>query len=247
MYTDGKYLDKNPTWHVEDSHWKAKQILKIIARNNLKPDSICEVGCGAGEILNQLYLQLPNNIQYVGYEISPQAFKLSQQRRKDRLEFHLKNLFDEENKFFDIVLAIDIIEHVEDYFSFLRDLRKKGQYKIFHIPLDLSVQMVLRNTPILSVRQSVGHINYFTKETALASLADNGYEILDYFYTAGSIDLPSKSFKSQLARFPRRIMYKLSKDMTVRILGGYSLLAHIQKFYKVKNNYENCCYIKFSD
>jgi ubiquinone/menaquinone biosynthesis C-methylase UbiE len=224
MYTTGEYLEKNPTWHVEDSAWKAKQILKIIERNKLQPSSICEVGCGAGEILNQLYLQMPSTVSFVGYEISPQAFELCQQRKKDRLQFHLKNIFEDNKVYFDIVLAIDVIEHVEDYFGFLRSLREKGQYKIFHIPLDISVQKVLRGA-LIKLRQTVGHIHYFTKETALATLAETGYEILDYFYTASSIDLPAKSFKALLARLPRKILYKLNKDIAVRVLGGYSLMV----------------------
>lgn len=225
MYIRGEYFEKNPTWHVEDSYWKALQIIKIIERNCIKPQSICEIGCGAGEILNQLYLKMHNNVSFEGYEISPQAFELCQQREKQRLQFNFKNLLEDEKSFFDIVLAIDVIEHIEDYFTFLKNLREKGLFKIFHIPLDLSVQTVLRNSPILKVRQKVGHIHYFTKETALAILNETGYKILDYFYTAGSIDLPEKSFKSLLARLPRKILYKLNKDITVRILGGYSLIV----------------------
>ncbi len=225
MYIAGEYLEKNPTWHIEDSPWKAKQILKIITNNRLQPHSICEVGCGAGEILHQLYLQMPDDVSFAGYEISPQAFELCQQRKKDRLQFYLKNLIEDEKTFFDMVLAIDLLEHVEDYLGFLKKLREKGLYKIFHIPLDLSLQAVLRSSPILKGRQSAGHIHYFTKETAIATLIDTGYEIIDYFYTGSSIDLPAKSFKSWLAKFPRKMMYKLSKDMTVRVLGGYSLMV----------------------
>ena len=53
-YNDGGYLSENPDWHVGDSPWKAQQIHKIIDRNKLSPRTICEVGCGAGEILRQL-------------------------------------------------------------------------------------------------------------------------------------------------------------------------------------------------
>lgn len=31
---NSEYLKKNPSWHTEDSPWKARQILKIIERNN---------------------------------------------------------------------------------------------------------------------------------------------------------------------------------------------------------------------
>ena len=53
-YQNGDYLANNSNWHVEDSSWKANQIHIIISRNNLHFSNICEVGCGAGEILRQL-------------------------------------------------------------------------------------------------------------------------------------------------------------------------------------------------
>ncbi len=225
IYTTDEYFEKNPTWHIEDSSWKAKNILKIIKDNKLKPRSICEVGCGAGEILNQLCLQMPDDVFFTGYEISPKAFEMCEKIKRERIHFYLKNLFEDEKAFFDIVKAIDVLEHVEDYLGFLRKLRGKGTYKIFHIPLDLSVQAVLRGSPLLKARRDVGHIHYFTKKTAIAALTDTGYEILDYFYTGCSIDLPPKSFKSLLARIPRKFFYSLNKDITVRIMGGYSLLV----------------------
>ncbi len=85
------------------------------------------------------------------------------------------------------------------------------------------MQTVLRSKPILKSRQVVGHIHYFTKETAIAILEDTGYEVLDYFYTDPS-DLPANSFKTLFGRVPRKIMYELNKDIAVRILGGYSLM-----------------------
>jgi cyclopropane fatty-acyl-phospholipid synthase-like methyltransferase len=223
IYKDGAYLDKNQTWHVEDSPWKAKQILQIIRKNQLSPATICEIGCGAGEILSQLSAQLPET-KFFGYEISPQAFALTHTRKSDRVSFYFSDLLKEDVSY-DIVMAIDVIEHVEDYFSFLRELKKKGTYKILHIPLDLSVQTVLRMSPILQGRKQVGHIHYFTKETALASLRDLGYEIVDHFYTAGMLELPGKALKSKLLNLPRRLFFGLHKDLAVRMLGGYSLLV----------------------
>jgi cyclopropane fatty-acyl-phospholipid synthase-like methyltransferase len=225
IYTHGEYFQKNPTWHVEDSQWKAGQIIKIINENHINPKTICEIGCGAGEILNQLHLKLDNNISFIGYEISHQAFELCKHKEKDRLHFYCKDLLEDNNAFFDLVLCIDVFEHVEDYFSFLRNLCNKGQYKIFHIPLELSAQKLLRTSAFRLARYKVGHIHHFTKETALWTLKDTGYEILDYFFTAGSIDLPAKHFKTLLAKIPRKMMYSLSKDMAVRILGGFSLMV----------------------
>ena len=201
IYEDGAYLEKNPTWHEEDSPWKAKQIAKILKKNNIVPSRICEIGCGAGHILNCLANEYGEDVVFSGYDISPQAFDICRKKEKPNLHFFLKDLLDEEAIEFDVVMAIDVFEHVENYFGFLRKLNKKGTYKIFHIPLDLSVQSVLRGTPILKVRQSIGHIHYFTKETALATLKDTGYEVLDYFYTSGSLELPNRGWKASTTVF----------------------------------------------
>jgi hypothetical protein len=83
---------------------------------------------------------------------------------------------------------------------------------------------LLRVSPIIAKRKNVGHIHYFTKETALETLKDTGYDIIDYFYTSGSIDLPNQSWKSNLLKIPRKILFNLNKDLAVRVLGGYSLM-----------------------
>ena len=224
IYNDGTYLENNPTWHEEDSPWKARQIKKIIENNALHPNSICEIGCGAGEILNQLSEQGVGKVFY-GYEISEQAFTLCKKKSKTNLTFLHQDLLEENAQRFDIVMAIDVFEHVEDYLGFLRKLKEKAKYKIFHIPLDLSVQTVLRLSPMIKVRKSFGHIHYFTKETALETLKDTGYEIIDYFYTGGSLELPNREWKSNLLKLPRKFAFAVNKDLAVRILGGYSLMV----------------------
>lgn len=225
IYSNGAYLAANPTWHVEDSPWKARKILEMLKRNNLSPKSICEVGCGVGEILRQLQSNMSKECEFWGYEISPQAFELSQQRANEKLRFKLKDILREQEVFFDLMLIIDIIEHLEDYFNFLRQLKPRSCYRILHIPLDLSVQSILRRDRLNKARQGIGHIHYFTKETALQSLVDVGYEVVDHFYTSATVDLKVQSGKALLAKAPRRILFAINPDLAVRILGGYSLMV----------------------
>ena len=225
MYTSNEYLKNNPSWHVEDSPLKAKQILKIINNNKLQPTSVCEIGCGAGEIFRQLLINSSEKISFCGYEISADAFELCKPRKTDRLDFKLANLLEDTSAYYDIVMAIDVIEHVEDYFGFLRLLKERGNYKIFHIPLDMTVLHVLRMSSILRYRKHAGHIHYFSKDTALETLKDTGYEIIDHFYTLDLLEQPSKSLKSRLMRFPRKIGFKANKNLTARILGGFSLMV----------------------
>jgi Methyltransferase domain len=225
IYGDGTYLSKNPTWHEEDSPWKARQIGRMLRKNSIDPSTVCEIGCGAGEILNCLANDYGANVLFSGYEISPQAFELCKTKEKQNLHFFLRDLSDEREDSFDVVMAIDVFEHVEDYCGFLRKLRARGKYKVLHIPLDLSVQTVLRSSPILRRRAAIGHIHYFTKETALATLRDTGYEVVDYFYTHSSLELPNHAWKTNLLKLPRKLFFSIHQDLAVRILGGFSLLV----------------------
>jgi len=225
IYLDGEYARHNPTFAIEDSPWKARQVLKAITRNKLTPSVVCEVGCGAGEILRQLQLAMPPHVTFVGYDISPDAIGVAQTRANERLRFRCADFITTPTAAHDLLLCLDVFEHVPDYLGFLEALRLRSEYKVFHIPLDLSVQWLLRMNPILKERELVGHLHHFTRETALETLAWANYEVVDWFYTAGALDLPDKSFKQRLARVPRRLAYSLSPDLTVRILGGYALLV----------------------
>ena len=225
MYTKGEYLDANPTWHAEDSPWKASNIAKMLERNQLSPKSVCEVGCGAGRILDELHAKLPSDVTLSGYDISPQASALNKHLEKPRLTFHLADLLSTDAPRFDLLLCIDVFEHVEDYFGFLRKLKTKAEWKIFHIPLELSANYVLRKDMFTTGRKAVGHIHYFSKETALATLEEAGYDVKDHFFTAGDVDLPARNWRKAVAKIPRRALYSVNPEFAVRLLGGYSLMV----------------------
>jgi hypothetical protein len=224
LYQDGTYLANNPTWHEEDSPAKAIYIVKMLRKHNITPRTICEIGCGAGGVLDYLSRQYEENIIYSGYEISPQAFEICKNRLGDRIQFFLADLLDTETRRFDVVLAIDVFEHVEDYMGFLRKLKEKGRYTIFNIPLDLTIRNLLYGRRLLMGRYSVGHLHYFTKDTALATLKDTGYEVLDYFYTDHHWQ-KNPGWKIAAFRFLKRALFRMSPDSTARILGGYSLMV----------------------
>ena len=225
IYQDGTYLEVSGSWHEEDSPWKARQILKMLDRHGIEPATVCEVGCGAGEILRQLADALGHDRSYVGFDISPQAIAIASEKTAPHLRFTRGDIANMDTPQFDLLMAIDVFEHVEDYFGFLRNLRGRAEYKIFHIPLDMNVQMVLRGKPIRRVRDLVGHLHYFSKDTALATLKDAGYQVVDHFYTANMLELPNVGWRGHLMKLPRRLAFGLHPDLAARILGGYSLMV----------------------
>ena len=224
VYITGQYLEKNPTWHIGESPWKVRHILPMLQRHHLVPNTVCEVGCGAGEVLRLLQGSMSDACTFWGYDISPQAIALCQEKANERLHFKVADFRQEQDVFFDLLLVLDVIEHLEDYFSFLRDIQPKGCYKLFHIPLEVSVQGVLRNNIFMQTRELYGHLHHFTKETALRTLEDVGYEVLDYSYSP-EYEMPTITRQTNLMKLPRKLFYALHQDLAVRILGGFRLLV----------------------
>ena len=225
MYIDGTYLEKNPGWHIEESAWKAQQIDRMLKRHHLLPQTIYEVGCGAGEVLKQLQSKMEQSCEFWGYDISPQALQLCMPKANARLHFKLADIRQEQDACADLILVMDVIEHLEDCLGFLRALQPKSRYKILHIPLDLSAQTVLRRRGLLHVRDAYGHIQYFTKEIALRMLQDAGYEVLDSFYTARSIEIPTELLGRKMLGLARKLLFTLHQDLAAHLLGGFSLLV----------------------
>lgn len=221
-YLDGRYEESNPDWHDEDAPWKSERIADFLGDEGIKPRSICDLGCGTGGVIAGLAERM-SEATLVGYDISPQAVELAR-RLHPGVDVRLGEPELEGAEPFDLVMLVDVFEHVEDYIGFLRRVAPLGRRLLCHVPLDMSAQMVLRGEPILRVREEVGHLHYFSKETALATLRDAGYRVDATRYLGEAIDAPNRSLRMKLAAWPRRICFRLAPDLTVRILGGYSLL-----------------------
>jgi cyclopropane fatty-acyl-phospholipid synthase-like methyltransferase len=223
QYENGDWLAKNPEWGEGDARWKAGQVAQILADHGLEPSSVCDVGCGTGGVLDALRDLLPGDPRLVGYEISADGLSLASPERRERIEL-VHGTLDGTEEQFDIVMALDVFEHVPDYMGFLEGLRPHGRRFVFHIPLDMNVKLVLRGAN-LRAREALGHIHYFSRETALATLADTGYRVLEDRFTKPSLELVGREGVSKVLRWPRRIGMKLSPVLTARLAGGFPLLV----------------------
>lgn len=223
-YVTGEYQETNPTWHVEESPWKIRHILPMMRRHHLTPETVCEVGCGAGEVLRLLQLSMSESCTLWGYDISPQAIALCKDKANERLHFQLADIRQQHNTAFDLLLVLDVFEHLEDYYGFLREIKPKSRYHLFHIPLEISVQSVLRGQTFIRNRDIHGHLHHFTKETALRTLEDTGYHIIDYSYSP-EYELPTVLPITQLMKTPRKALFALNQDWATRLLGGVRMLV----------------------
>ena len=226
IYENSEYLEHNQTWHVEDSPWKARQVFRVFSEHKLQAKTVCEIGCGAGEILQQLAPLLPTVESFVGYDISPHLAAMWESRKSQRVKF-LHEDFLQSKEHFDVLMFIDIIEHIEDYIGFLRKIKDRGTYKIFHFPLEVFAAKVMLKNRFTRSRAKYGHLHFFNKDICLDVLHDLGFEVVDSFYAPIAMDLASVStsvsLSSRLLKLPRVLLSAISTDLAARTLGGYSL------------------------
>ncbi len=223
-YRDGTYLSHNPDWDRQECLWKARFVRNILDEFKIEPRSVCEVGCGTGDVLVHLKKFYPR-CEYTGYDISPQVEQFWEEHKVEGVYFHCGDFLTLNEQFYDCILLLDVIEHLSNPFNFLYAIQEMAKYFVFHFPLDLSAFTVLREKPLLNARLKVGHLHFFTKELALTILRDAGFHIMRYRYTNAYRKGSSRSLKTRIAALPRRLVYFIDKDFGVRLLGGETLVV----------------------
>jgi hypothetical protein len=89
----------------------------------------------------------------------------------------------------------------------------------------MHMSALLRDRQIYA-RQKVGHLHYFSRATALATLEDTGFRIVDDQLTNLSQEtIEGQRALTRVANVARRGVQSVSQKLAAKILGGYSLLV----------------------
>lgn len=225
-YLDGTYMEAVRDWHASDAPWKAGKILSMLDAHGIAPETICDVGCGAGEVVAELQRRMGPNVEFRGYDVSPQAIAICRPKENPKLKYILGNFLDAQSAPCDLLLLLDVIEHVPDYIGFLETLREKSSLFLFHIPLDISVQSVSRRSMLLmDMRREYGHLHYFTRETALSTLSEAGYDVIDVRYTDDLEIRKLKGMRQAAGRWVRNMAFRASPEFSAFLFSAYNLLV----------------------
>lgn len=223
-YLNGDYAKKNPDWDSADAVWKAGKLHQLLLEHECQPLSIVEIGCGSGATLAKLRQLFPQ-ASLAGFDIAPEAARFWEEATALGIRFELGDFLELEEPIPDLILILDVLEHLGNPWEFLARLRHHSKLVVFHFPLDLSAVSILRETPLLHVREKVGHLHYFTRGLALSLLEESGFEIIEARYTRAALDAPQRSYKTRFAGWVRRLAYAVDHDLGVRLFGGDTLMV----------------------
>jgi 2-polyprenyl-3-methyl-5-hydroxy-6-metoxy-1,4-benzoquinol methylase len=144
--------------------------------NDINPSSLLDVGCGEGRFLGLL----SNNIRKIGVDISPRPIRFAQAFHPN-IEFHAIDA-DQLEETFDVVTAIEVLEHVPDneVTNFFRILEKRTKPS----------GKVIISVPTTVLPTSKKHYRHYTINTFKKQLKESyvGLEIehVEYVYKSSS-------------------------------------------------------------
>lgn len=227
FYTSGDYFQNNPTWDIEDSKFKFTKLKDIILKNHINFKSICEVGCGAGEILS-LFKNNFHDIDVYGYDIA-EGLKKFWDDKKD-INLYNQDFVKNNQKKYDIIFFSDVIEHLDNPFEYLQYSKSHSKYIIIYLPLDLSIRSLIFDKLIIRQVDNVGHINFYTKNIFLNLLKHKGFNVIDFFFNN-----PHKFKKNNLSSgqllskyFRIFLNFILPKNLYATIFGGETITILIK-------------------
>ncbi len=223
-YTSGDYWAKNESDHELDVEFKVSNALKLLARNDFSPESILDVGCGSGK--HAYLLSIQYGVPTVGLDISEHALAYARRTYcRSNLEFLRIPVAEYPDKAH-LGIMFDVFEHVDDYWGFLRAARPRADYWLFNIPLDMTT-LSITTASYMKARAQVGHLHYFSELSAIATLEDCGYGIVDRRFANHVLHglKTAPSFKRVIAALPRLGLMALGESFAVRLLGGASLMV----------------------
>lgn len=173
LYKD-KTLDSNST--------HARALAYIRKRGDIA--AVLDIGCGPGHIARRIS---KSGVKVDGIDLyepeTPEAFATFQRRDLNALELPWPT----EDRAYDLILLLDVVEHLDDPENFLLSLRHSINQKekptlLISVP---NVAFILMRLNLLLGRFNyadrgildISHRRFFTRRTLLRLLAETGYEV----------------------------------------------------------------------
>lgn len=148
----------------------SRQIRRIL-KNIIRPldvKTILDVGCGQGSLLAELIMEFPR-MEPLGIDISKAAVELARQRVPSG-QFWVVDITQETlNEKSDLVICSEVLEHIPDDETALRNLRQMtGKYIVISTP-----QGRMRK-----FETQVGHVRNYAQGELVTKLEANGFAVL---------------------------------------------------------------------
>lgn len=234
-FYETRYLELNPTLHEEDveDKFQALRIVLQLVIPKLYIRLVGDIGCGSCSVLvkalDYLCQTAHKNIRGLGIDISSRILSLAKQHPNvskvtaNCEEIPLKN------RSVSLGICFDVVEHVRDPRSLVREVARISRFAVFRIPLELSLYTRLNGNKgrLTKLRRQYGHIHHFSRSSAVRLIRAE-FDVLFEDY----------------AKIPNRcLLFDKLQDMLIRadlnqlfasLFGGFVILLVSSKATRTK-------------
>ncbi len=144
-------------------------------------ESVLEVGCGAGYSLVDLQKFFKENTSFSACDIDPELVRLAKEKNPS-VNCKVASIYElpYEDKSFDTVVCLEVLEHLEDPRKALSELARVSKNVIISTPNEPIWRMLncLRGKYLTSFGNTPGHINHWSSRS-LRKLVSDYFEVVN--------------------------------------------------------------------
>lgn len=164
-YTD-KYHSKNPINRYLMGRFLSNFQSLLIEAKSANIKTICEIGCGEGELLKIIHHYLPNAKIYAT-DIGPSVIKQAKDNTNNiPILFSVQNAekLNYKNQQFDLVICCEVLEHLKNPQLALNEIQRIGKSAILSVPIEpwWRILNFMRFKYISYFGNTPGHLNHWS-------------------------------------------------------------------------------------
>ena len=158
-------------WYYESDKWEFDRAVEIVQK--IRPKSILEIGCGAGEFLQKIF----SGVEYsLGLDFNETALTSARQKGLNVRNENIENLKDS----FDMIVLFEVLEHLESPYDIMTTIESKlnpGGILIIAVP---NPDGYLKDMGVVLLDMPPHHNTGWKKETFDYLAQKLGMQILSY-------------------------------------------------------------------
>jgi hypothetical protein len=229
-------------------NWKVKNLCSLVP-SSLSIESVVEVGCAMGILLNKVADSLQIG-KRTGIDIASENIKLASglftgcNFYNGTLENFIADQGNgQEGKITDLVILSDIVEHIPDDKEFMRNVAGMTNYVLFNLPLEKCFRNRNRK---YGTEDPSGHLRNYDKDDADYLVVSSGFDIIKSFTVNAHTDndhfrifRAKRSERVRSKTLPKRVfwsVYYFFEDSVLKVSPGrYSAIYGSNYFALLKS------------